>query len=394
MHHPLAPWRFAALLALGACATPGGELETPPGDLHATLPDGTPAPQGSADPSQTRAAGGAQGPRGAHAADDRWPVQRQGAATPTVLRWITAERLQIGYSDGVVVDLDLAQRHARARSVGEAGAPIVALGPQGRWAVLGSTPATLVDLDAARVLMELQRVDKLAATTFAEDASRWYVSGADGHIFIWSREKLIGTAEGDDLRAVLTRSKPDLHAALPAIAAPLLASGPTTLTFANPEGDILQWDVSSQEISTLLSMEAAVQDLSATDRFIAVTAANGRLRVLDLQAGHFTLWSLKATATRAHLAFGSTPQLAVQHAEGRTVQLLRADSGQALWTQPLPPGGDLCGVAAAPGGSAVAACVDGVVALLSGDDGHLLSAVTQERGQLRWRNAAGAEIAP
>lgn len=388
---------IGAALAATGCAGVEAERDARPDgasggpDAAADAPAGRQGEAGTA--GQPAEAGAKQGRAAAAPPLKGWPLEGQPGAAVTALRWVDAGHLQIGYADGVVVDLKPAQGEARARSIGS-GAPIAALAPGGRWVVLATSPVQLVDLEGASVLMEAQRVETLAATDFAEDGSRWYVSGTDGHVHIWGREKLKATMEGEELRAVLARSKPDVHAALPSVAAPIVAAGPTTITFGNPEGDVLQWDIKSQEIQTLLSMEAPVQDLAVTGRYLAVTARNGRLRVLDLEAGRFVPWSVQARGVRSHLiADAGGDRLAVERLEpAREVLLLRADTGAAAWTRPLPGGGEPCGVAVAPGAKTVAACVDGAVALLSGEDGRVLSAVRQQGGQVRWVDARGGEV--
>jgi len=310
-----------------------------------------------------------------------WPARASTTVDVSSFRFARPDLVQIGFTNGVLVDLDLATNKPRIRKIQGPPAPIIKISMTGRWVVVNSHPPRLIDVDKGEVLMELTRVDSISATTFAADDSRWYVSSQDGKLRVWNRNKLVATVAGDDVRSVLERQQADLTAALGALHEPLIAAGPSTLFFGDETGDLMMWDVAGQDIDTLMSLESPLRSMAYNGILLAATTQDGRLRVLDYTAGRLLAWTTYGHGTLVALSSTGPERVAVEH-EG-VITLHDARSGDALWAVELPKG-EPCGLGLAAGDGPVAVCVAGQVGILEGKTGALRSVARQVGTKLIW----------
>lgn len=340
-----------------------------------------------------------------NAQGERWPGARDGTVRPTAVRWTDQGALLIGYQDGLIVrhDPDSAKTQARRMFSEDAKkrplAPVSAFSNDGHLAALGDAPMHLVELERNEIIIQLHKIKSVAATAFASDASRWYVSEPDGTVHVWTRARLLAPSKGEDIRSVIQRAAPDFSAQMPDLKPPLYAVGPAGLYFNDGSNTINYWDLSTQELHGLFSFRAPIRAMATSDRYLAATDTAGSLRVLDRKSGRLVQFqgsNAKAALTGELTGFtrDAKQRLFVVRDDALTAFDINPTSLEAaqVWTRPLPPGGALCGLAVHTADTPLALCVNDTIALLRPDHGGLIRTLRNLSGEATLRDRTGAKV--
>lgn len=312
------------------------------------------------------------------------------AAGVSVLSFGSEDRLLVGYKSGWMADLDPRQYRGQAFHVSKKGIEVEAISPDGSLLILGSAPPAAVNSEGALIL-NMNSVEQLESAAFAREEFSLYVSSPDGTIRVWGQAHSFEDPRATEkMEDYINRQASDFFIQVNPLRGPIHPTGDGRLIFVDESGTVSIWNPRKpSESSRVMQLDSAPVSISSAGNRIVTTSQNRDLKVGRIDPPEYRTWSRDAKADYAATSHGLHD--AFFELNGTELSLRSFNDGEVKWSVSID-GSRACGLAVSANGRRVAACVDGVVSILSGTDGSLDSQVWLTPDGVAWQTASGESI--
>ena len=364
-------------LCLAACSTSSQQAS---GDKTSSAASSKQAAKSSTKAASDKPADTSEASEKEQKTEPAWPEPASEIVSVTEFSWTLDGSVRLGFDNGTIAVVAEDGQHAGVQPVGEAKAPIIAVSPAGRLAMVASDPGKLVRVADGEVVLRMNDVGTIDSARFTRDGKVFFVAEPSGKLHIWRKSDKLHTLPDERVQKFMDRQLPDFTAHFPSIRGSFAVTEQKNVVVGDADGNLLWWDPNTpNQVQMLVRMDAPVASLTVLGQKVAVTSQKGSLRLVDRPSQSFEPWSMKASAK--HVA--AAPEWSDKFAELTDGQLglRKVSDGSYQWKQAVPEGSP-CGLAVSADGQRIAACVDSVVAIYD-EAGNLVTTTQNVGGQLR-----------